>query len=532
MSGETSESSTAPARSLPPAVLPALVALLVALELLLVWSHPRLPSNDGPAHQYSAWVAHRLAADPGGPLATWFQPNPRPVYPNLAYDLFLEALADRIPGPTAEKAGASLYLLALPLAVGLFVRSLGRDPWLPVLAAVGLSLNLIFFLGFFNFLWGVPLGFVCLICVGRAIESPRVVRLAASNVLFLLTFLTHLVAFAVACAGAGALALAAGRRRMWWGLAAFVPAALLTPMDWPRSVSWKAHLDFQRSLPTRLLDVGSLQIASAFDGAERVLAIAVGVPLLAWCTWALTRRRAPGVGSLRALVLTFAALAVVAPSGVGSGSFLTERLILYVWLALICAAEARGRAARAAAAALLAVATIAHLGYLEGRFRAFDREMGVYLSAESRLPPGARLFAYTEVPPHRDFVAYPMATVHCYYHRDLGAPNFRDYQAALPDARYFPVRYTAAAKERYTGDAVRGRLPLPRFQPWADFVLTWKVAPTRLRHLVRAGGYRLEYRQGPLALFGRAAAPLAPVTPVAPGDPVAPAAPPDAGPGG
>ncbi len=499
----------APVARWPPRPLAILVALLVALELLLVWSHPRLPSNDGPAHQYSAWVAHRLAENPADPLSAWFLPNPRPIYPNLAYDLFLEELAGRVPMPAAEKLGVSLYLLALPWALGLFVRSLGRDPWLPALAAVGLSFNLIFFLGFFNFLWGVPLSFLCLRAVVRVLDSPRIGRLAAANGLFLVTFLAHLVAFGAACAGAVALSLVAGRRKLWRGLAAFLPAALLTPIDWPRSVSWRAHLEFRRSVPTRLLDVGSLQIASSFGGAERGVAIAVGVALGLLCLWALVRRGTPGAGSLRALAATFVVLAVAAPSQVGPGSFLTERLILYAWLVLVCAVALPGRRARAVAATLIAGATLAHLGFLADRFRAFDRELAVYLSAESRLPRGARLFTFTEVPPHRDFVAFPMGTVHSYYYRDLASPNFCDYQAALPDARYFPVRYTARAKARYSG-ATRGRLPLRRFVPWADFVLTWKVPPPELRRLRRIGGYRLEYRNGPLALFGRAAATVAP----------------------
>jgi hypothetical protein len=114
------------------------VAVVVLAELALVWAHPRLPTNDGPAHQYSAWVAHRLRVDPGDPLALWYELNPRRIYPNAGYSWFLESLADRLPMPAAEKLGASLFLLALPLATALLARAAGRRWELAALVAAGL----------------------------------------------------------------------------------------------------------------------------------------------------------------------------------------------------------------------------------------------------------------------------------------------------------------------------------------------------------------------------------------------------------
>src|SRR5205814_1165288 len=40
------------------------VLLAVVTQLCLVWAYPLLPTNDGPAHQLTAWIYRRLADDP------------------------------------------------------------------------------------------------------------------------------------------------------------------------------------------------------------------------------------------------------------------------------------------------------------------------------------------------------------------------------------------------------------------------------------------------------------------------------------
>jgi hypothetical protein len=496
-------------------LVPAGVVLLVGLELALVAAHPRLPSNDGPAHQYSAWVAHRLANDPGDPLAAAFVLNPRRIYPNAAYSWFLQSLAGALPMPLAERLGAGLYLLALPLSVGLFARALGREPWLPALAAAALALGFPFFMGFFGFLWGVPLVFLFWAALIRVRERPDTRGLLAANALAALVFCAHLVAFVVAIVGGVAL-IASGARRMrsWLALAGMLPVAVLSPWFWPRTVGASADLRWTEGPLERLVSTLTLGVGSSFGGAERAGAALAGLGLTAVVAVALARgARSPG-RRLAPLLLVLLALALFAPSAVGSGSFLAERLMLFAWLAAGAALGALGGRCRSATALAVLSLALAHLGFLEARCREFDREMSVYLSALDRIPAGSALYAFVHTNPHRDFVAQPIVTAACHYHLALGSPNFGLYQAAPPDAPYFPIQYTKRARRRFPSGVPRGHLALGRAGPWADYLLVWKAPERELARVQASGRYRIEFENGPLRLYRRSATGAAPGRPL------------------
>lgn len=487
-------------------VAPAGVALLVCLELALLAAHPRLPTNDGPAHQYSAWVAHRLASDPADPLAAAFELNPRRIYPNAAYSWFLEALAGAMPMPLAERLGAALYLIALPLSVGLFSRALGREPWLPALAAAALALGFPFFMGFFGFLWGVPLTFFFWTVLLGVRERPGAPGLLAGNALAGLLFCAHLVAFAVAMAG-GLVLIASGpwRRRTWLALAGMLPVAAATPWFWPRTVAPGAGLRWTEGPFDRLVSTLTLGVGSSFGGAERTGAAIAGLGLGAAVALAFVARRGRleerGLGPLTVALL---GLSVAVPSAVGSGSFLAERVMFFTWLTGIVALGALGARTRAATALGVLVLALVHAAFLEARCREFDRESSVYLSALDRIPARGALYAFVHTPPHEDFVARPMATAPCHYFLALGSANFGLYQAAPPDAAYFPVRFRASVRRRFPRDVPRDKVALGRAAPWADYLLLWRASPRELARVERAGLYRLDFERDPLRLYRRA----------------------------
>ena len=490
-------------------VAPACALLVIGCELGLVAAHERLPTNDGPSHQYSAWVAHRLAVDPGGPLAAAFELNPRRIYPNVVYSWFLEAFAGTLPMPLAERLGAALYLIALPFSVGLFSRALGGEPWLPALAAAALALGFPFFMGFFGFLWGVPLAFLYWAVTIRVRERPDALGLVLANALAALAFCAHLVAFVVAVVGALVLIVSGPwrRPRTWLALAGVLPVAALAPWFWPRTVGPGAELHWTESPVERFLSTATLGVGSAFGGAERTGAALVGLGLGAAVAVALSRARGDRLGrrSLVTLLLVLVALALLAPSAVGSGSFLAERLMLFAWLVASVALGTLGVRGRAALALAILAAGAVHLGFLERRCRDFDRELEVYLSALDRIPAGSELYTFVNVPPHRDYVVLPMATASCYYHLALGTANYELYQAAPPDAPYFPIRFTQSARRRFPRDVPRGHLALGRARSWADFLLLWRAAPRELARVEARGEYQLEFERASLRLYRRAA---------------------------
>lgn len=488
--------STAPDRTTRP--LAALLALLVLGQIVLIWQPRYLPTNDGPAHLYSAWVARQLADDPRGPLAEWFSPNPRSIYPNAGYSEFLQLCARFMPLRTAERIALSLYFATLPLAVGLFTRSLGRDPLLPAYFAAGLSFSWLFFLGFFNFLWGVPVVFAFLALERRVLERPTLAWLLAANALLACIFWLHLVAFAAALVAAGVLAVV--RRRIWAGLSSVLPVVLLSPLFWPRTVGVATDWEWKRNLLKRIAGALALNVGSAFGGMERTLAIAVGVAVMGAAIWGLTRARS---GRVEVVLLagTFFLAALLAPEAIGAGSVLPARLALFAWLLLAVALDLGRGSLRVAAAGLLAAGIVAHAAFIAGRFGEFDRTMATYMSGVELLPKGARLCSLTYVPKARPFVVRPMATAHSYYYLELASPNFGHYQSSPEQAPQFPVSYTPEAEQRFLGERPLQRVDLERVREWADYLVLWQPRPQQLNLLKTRDGYRPLAKRGDLTVL-------------------------------
>jgi hypothetical protein len=320
----------------------------------------------------------------------------------------------------------------------------------------------------------------------------------ATNLLLALIFWFHLVAFGAALLAAGMLALLA--RRIWTGLASVLPVVLLSPIFWPRTVGVSAHWRWSHRLSEQFADAAVLNIATAFGGVERQVAVGVGFVILLAALLGL-RRQSRGRVAVIALVGMFFVGAVVAPEAIGSGSALPERLTLFAWLFLGLALDlGRGRE-RVAVAIFLAAAMGLHGYFIVGQFRQFDRTMAVYLSEREAIPKGARLFTLTHVPRARRFVIRPMATVHNYYYMALGSPNFTHYEAARENAPQFPIGYKREALKYFLGEKRPEQKKVLKVSDWADYVVLWDPIPRQLNRLTTVGGYRVMAKRGDLTVL-------------------------------
>jgi len=436
------------------------LTLIVVLQAGLLWVYPWIPNNDGPAHQYSAWAYREITTHPDSPLAQIYQPNPSWLYPNAAYSYYLVRAGAWVSMATAEKIGASLYILALPLSYALFLRALGRRAWSPVYLASALALNYLFFMGFFNFLWGVPLAFLALAAFARTLREPSWRGVALTNLLFALTWWAHLTTFFFAAVAAAVLALFAPRR-LPWAAAAIAPVALAGRLLVPPSVSPDTRWHDWTYPMERLREVASMHVASAFGHADNLAAIVMAMVLLLLFALSVLRRRDPALHRLRALTLVFFVLALKLPDVVGTGSFLADRACLFLWLFLVGAIEGLPGKLRALLPALACAVVAVHVTFLSGEFARFEVKMKDYLAGHDRIPVGAQFFPWTFLPKSVRGDVEPMATVHAYYAMALRAPNYFLYQAAPEHADHFPVRYTEDGLKRYPGVKKATRAVLP-----------------------------------------------------------------------
>jgi hypothetical protein len=185
---------------------PAVVAWLVVLvaQLVLVWAHPRIPTQDGPVHVASA-IAFRDLGEPGTSYGELFERRLEP-FPNWTSHLLLAGLTRLVDPAVAEKLLVSLWLFLWPLGARRLAGAVGADREPVTGLALLLAFGRAFWLGFYNFLLGVALA---LLAVAWIVERRRWRRMRDTTVLavlFLLLFFTHLGAWALAATIAAALA--------------------------------------------------------------------------------------------------------------------------------------------------------------------------------------------------------------------------------------------------------------------------------------------------------------------------------------
>lgn len=489
-------------------VLPAIVVLAAMAELALLWTHPRIPSNDGPAHQYSAFVAHQLREDPGGRLAQWFRPNPRPVYPNWAYGRLLEAAVGRLAPADAEKLFASIYLLALPLAIGLLAKGLDGDAALAALVAVPLSLNFLFFMGFFSFLWGVVLALLALAAVVRALERPDIPRLALVATLAAATWFTHLAAFGVVVLGAAALVLAARPRRSRWRVViALAPIVLAAMLLYPLELGAEAGFAWSFDPFGRLLSILTLRVATAFGGFERGLFAIFGLGLCGAAVHGILRADGERRRVLVTLVGALLVAALAVPTVVGIGSFLDHRLLFFVALTSAVCIRPRQRGARGVAVGMAVSMLAGHLGFLEARWREFDRSLDRFLTVAGQAMAGDALYVHIRAPHASEFTVSPMAHVDAYVHLATGSPDFTLYQAFPPASAVFPIGFTEPGATRVRRGSEHAPIRMARIAGWAEEILLWDPSGEERRNVAASRRYALVAEDGEAVLFRRTPAP-------------------------
>ena len=488
--------------------VPAIVVLAVVAELALVWSHQSIPSNDGPAHQYSAFVARQLREDPDGRLARWFLPNPRPFYPNWLYGRLLESAVGRMAPTNAEKLFASIYLLALPLAVAALAKALDGDAALAALVAVPLSLNFLFFMGFFPFLWGVVLALLALAAVVRALDRPDLTRLSLVAALAAATWFAHLAAFGVVVSGAVVLILAARSRRSRWAVAAaLAPIVLGAALLYPWELGPGSGFAWSIDPLGRTLSILTLRIATAFGGVERGSFAIFGIWL---CTFAVLGILGAESGRRRSLVALVGALFVAAlavPTVVGIGSFLEHRLLFFVALTSTVCLRLRRREVRAVGVGLAVCTLIGHLLFVEARWREFDRSLDRFLAVAGRAESKEALYVHIRAARAPEFSVSPMAHVDSYAHLATGSPSFTLYQAFHPASAVFPIGYTSPGAARVRRGSEHAPIRLARVEAWAEEILLWDPSAEERRNVATSRRYALVAEDGEAVLFRRAPAP-------------------------
>ena len=388
----------------------ALFTALLVLHVAPLALFPYLPTRDGPTHLEAAQILLRYHEPSEAALRQWFH-LALPLAPNWLGHALLAAASLVMPPLVAEKALLAAFVVGLPLAARRALTAVRPDAGFLAVLTLPFTYTWLLHMGFYNFCLSLPLFFLAVASWVRERAASAAGLLRLMGWLTLLYF-AHPVSLLLAAALLLTLAAWAGvidvlearrlrlalryaarqaTRRLLRTALAFVPAAALL-LAW---VEGRHHPAFVRLPPRRLLgELARLDVLVSFEPAEAWPAAGaalcfVTLLLAAPCLRAREGRSQEGDGWLLGAGVCVATY-LLAPVGFAGGSYVTPRLALFPFFALLLwFASIRWPApARTAVAVASAAITASSLALHVRSYRNANDLLAEYLTARPWLEAG------------------------------------------------------------------------------------------------------------------------------------------------
>jgi hypothetical protein len=388
------------------------LVLTLATALLCVvpfWLAPVVPTTDGPAHLYNAWLLLHLD-DPGLQAGRFLQTNA--FVPNWGGVGPLVPLLLFLPPAVAEKAFFSAVVALLVLASAALVSRLGGDPLVAAASAGILAHGWLLAAGFTAFLASLGLGAAVCAAGMRLLESPERrfpwPRVVAVSLAFGLLFFVHL-AGAVLAAGIWLLLCAARPRagQSWWRELAVAASPLLLlaallAVHWARAEEQPSPSFRAGPGPGwgRLVDLGTGAHWQAYSPLDRAIGVSLTLLTLALLVARATHPGRSVCGArwlARGAAGTLVAYLVV-PWAAGGGAFLTDRLVPLLFLLPLPWATSHGLPARGLLRTAFAVLLVGALAHRTAQYRYWGSVTSSVVRLNADLPEG-RILVQPPLPP-------------------------------------------------------------------------------------------------------------------------------------
>ena len=480
------------------------------LLLLPLWLFPYIPTQDGPAHLEAA--AHLLELKDSTFLQGFYNANWQ-LATNQVYHALLVALGSFLPLLLAEKLLLSAYALLVPLTTLFAVRGLKGAPFAAFLILPAVY-SYIFYLGFYNLCFGLPLFLLALGFYFRlARASDRsLIWLFLLALTLILSYFVHVIAAASTLLALGVLALLrliirGDKRTFGLSILAVTPAVTLLlfffvqsprvmPAETTRFLTFSQLLrDFFIRLPNPFYTLYSPLVVHTW--LDVIFTLALALLLLGFVVFVLVRgvraRAVPAPELLGAFLVLFLVVFWI-PNRLGEVGWLPDRFLPYayallvLWLSTCKLSAQRWRTVAAAVLTVWGAFMLYRLpvhAALNGSVKEYvaaarfiDDESTVlplYLTRDSPPPLGLRALypnmRYNEVRHALGYIALNKRIV-----------DLVDYQAAKP---YFPIAYNAGKDpSRYLSKGGLRALEYPPFSldiagytqqtgVVVDYVLLW-----------------------------------------------------------
>ena len=486
-----------------------LFAILLILHVAPIWAFRFFPTQDGPGHQALAFILRQYDRPDAGFLRQYYALN-REALPNEFIFFLMNHVLGFLPVPITEKVLLTLYVILFPLSVRYALRGIAnpginRAGFLAILSFPFIY-NYTLHMGFFNFSFSLPAFFFTVGYWLRHGERMTLLRTAALALLILWVYFCHPVTLVMTAAALLTLAgwrvfLERGAGFGRWllpPLLALLPAVALMASFLGRRIGSK--IDFL-PLWVKLKHLAGLYSLASLSHWTPPLAAALALLFYVLVVLALRQRgrRPPEVrDGLLLVVLVFLASYLLAPSEISGGGFVTHRLNLFPFLALLLwlgACEFSNRRRRWTQIAATVLSLLFLLVYTHA-YALLNRGLSEIAAAGDHMEPD-HTFLYLsfshkgEQPNHRDrelaFRTEPFLHAGGYVAAEKRLVDLSLYEA---NEDYFPLYYRPNLNP-YRHLSV-GLLGIEQTPPQAeilaypqrtggrvDYVLLWGLRPDR-----------------------------------------------------
>lgn len=426
-----------------------LVLVLILIYLLPIWLHPFIPTQDGPSHLYNSQVL-AWSLNPASNFHQFY--NLRlALFPNWLTYLILAPLMFVVPALIAEKILLSIYVILFPLSVWYLLDSIRPGKTLITLASFGLIYNYLLLMGFYNFVFSLPLVLIAIGYWWKHRQNLGIREIVIINLLMVLIWFGHIVGYAIALFAICFLALLqirSGIRAFLKTLACTLPSTFLFFNYYLGSnIASELKIDFSR-IPGLLFDLLTMKVLVSYNFAQAIVAYTVAAlfGLLVLSTvWMKLRgdgnffKRLETRDYFILLILCLLVFYLLLPWSMGPGGWLNDRFALLINLLLLAwFLEGKNKTWRVVFTTLATCVALVNAGYIYWSFDHFSSGLAEYTSGTQVIEKGRVILPiFSDGYGGSDRVGIYVNAAN-YYALDNGAINLGNYEVQYD---YFPVMF-------------------------------------------------------------------------------------------
>ena len=455
-----------------------LILLLIVLYISPLWIFKYFQSQDGAAHVYNAY-ALRVFHDEGSTLLREYFKLNLTLFPNWLAHVCMSLLMYIFPPLIAEKILLSAIIGLFPLSFFYFLDSAHKGKSLYGFLGFLFADSYLLHMGFYSFALSVPLFFFALGYFIKHKEDMRVNRIAILYLFCILIFFCHILSYALLILSLTLLSITSFYRRpkqivqlllcmlpLYFIMANYLlstevgQASDRMNIRWERLGEWKA---WDYLLSAKML----MFFTSAHLIPTRLMSVLVGLLFVATLYKRIRQRKIMNQDNqflLLSGVFTF--FYFIMPWGIGTGSFITARVPLFIIPVLLpFLSEDFHKYVRNGIVSVIVILSIAHLAISYSYYYPLDKGMKEYTSGvhlieknktvlglSSNFRPGVKEVPSITHQPY--FHIKPFCTAIDYYCLRNNGVSLTNYEAKFD---YFPLNW----RTKHSGTI--------------DYIVAWKL---------------------------------------------------------